>query len=78
MEMIDVVNKLIGRIQPIGESNEDAKRYNNLLAMCALTDQLITQIGLVSNLRNDGRGSMMKAGKYADEFLRDIKDSIRQ
>lgn len=30
MKMIDIVNKLIGPIQPVGDSNADEKRLENL------------------------------------------------
>ena len=76
MEIIDVVKKLTGKIQPVGDSNEDAKRFENLLQTCCLIDQLLTEIHRISILKSDCRGSMKKAGKYADEFLKDIKDSI--
>lgn len=74
MELIDVVKKLTGKIQPIGESTEDANRYNNLLSMCSLVDGLIHEICLISLLKDHYQGSLMKAGKFADEFLQDLKN----
>lgn len=69
MEMIDVVRKLVGEIQPVGESHIDSKRYNNLNEMIELVDYLIADIHSVSNNRKRQEASMKKAGKVAHEFL---------
>jgi hypothetical protein len=70
MSVKDVVNKIIGEIDPVGEHNEDEKRFENLKEMCELVNELITQIDDVAML-NDGRieYSRNKAGKFASDFL---------
>ena len=40
----DVVKKLIGNISPVGESNEDAKRLENLKEMCSLVEAILYDI----------------------------------
>ena len=42
MTNTDVVKKLIGKINPIGETNTDNERFENLKAMCELVNNLIT------------------------------------
>ena len=41
MEVYDVVKKLIGPIEPVGESHTDEKRFENLKALTELVDSLL-------------------------------------
>jgi hypothetical protein len=70
MEIKDVVLKLIGPVDPVGETNADEKRFENLKALCELTEKLVCIIDEVS-YRNKDRGeySMSRAGKYAFDFI---------
>jgi len=70
MTVKDVVNKIIGEINPVGEHYEDEKRFENLKEMCELVNELVSQIDDVATL-NDGRveHSRNRAGKFASEFL---------
>ena len=78
MEIKDVVLKLIGPVNPIGESNTDDRRFENLKALCELTDHLVSIIDEVS-YRNKDRAeySMSRAGKYAFDFI-DKKLNIKE
>lgn len=69
MEIIDIVKKLIGEIEPIGESHEDEKRFENLKVMTKLVDDLLTDIDRVSCDKDRYEASRKKAGKYASDFL---------
>jgi len=70
MTYTQIVKKLIGKIKPVGETNEDDRRFENLKEMCELVNQLVTDIDLVAYTNKDRvEHSMNKAGKYADEFL---------
>lgn len=65
-----IVKKLIGPIRPVGETNEDNQRLENLKAMCQLMDDIHTQIDAVAyEFRNRHESSMSEAGKYASKFL---------
>ena len=70
MEIKDVVLKLIGPVDPVGETNSDGKRFENLKALCELTEHLVCVIDDVS-YRNKDRAeySMSRAGKYAFHFI---------
>ncbi|GAI86093.1 unnamed protein product, partial [marine sediment metagenome] len=37
-----VVKKLIGNINPVGETNTDNERFENLKIICELTNKLLT------------------------------------
>jgi len=69
MTNYDVITKLIGRISPIGETNEDEKRYQNLLATIDVVSTLLHDISIVEPCKHKVEYSMKKAGEKASEFL---------
>ena len=69
MELHDVVKKLVGPINPIGETNEDGRRFENLKTMTDLVDRLLGDIDRVLSSKNRPEYSMKKAGEYADKFF---------
>ena len=72
MTVYDVVKKLIGEINPIGETNEDARRFENLEKMVILVDTLIGEIDKVAaNNKNRQEYSLKKSGQFADKYLKD-------
>lgn len=73
MEIYDVVKKLIGEIDPVGETNADNIRYENLKATTALVDALLTDIDRVATNNKDRcEYSMKRAGEYSSKFLDQI------
>lgn len=70
MEVIDIVNRLIGEIKPVGESNEDKRRHENILKMIELMKELHMQMDTVAH-RNKNRveHSMKVIGEEADKYL---------
>ena len=71
----DVVKKLIGPVCPVGETNADAARFKNLEEMIELTDNLLFDIGAVAEEHSRPEYSVARAGKRADQFLKDIKEA---
>ena len=69
MEMYDIVKKLIGEVQPIGETNTDNTRYENLEVLTDLTEKLLTDIFSVGDGRFSHEFSLRRAGQYAASFL---------
>lgn len=70
MEHIDIVNKLIGKIEPLGESDRDAIRYENILKMIELMKGLHMQIDKIAyKNKNRQEASMNAIGKEADKYL---------
>lgn len=70
MTNTDVVKKLIGNINPIGETNTDNERFENLKAMCELVNNLITEIDDIAYKNEDAREfSVKRASEYASNFL---------
>lgn len=68
---LEIIENLIGKIDPVGESNEDDIRFENLKEMCELADLLIVKIDNVA-YRNKNRpeSSIKRAAEYADDFLK--------
>ena len=75
MEIYDVVKKLLGEIEPVGSSNVDDKRFENLVATTFLVDKLLYDIGRVAICSSRQEHSMSHAGRHAEQFLKDIKES---
>jgi hypothetical protein len=70
MNYTEIVEKLIGEIKSIGESNTDEIRFENLVNMCNLVNNLIVEIDNMAYLNmNRKEASMNKAGQYAYKFL---------
>lgn len=70
MELKEIVLKLTGEIQPVGETTTDNKRFENLKVLCELVNELVSEIDNVSFYNKDRcEYSMNRSGKYANEFL---------
>ncbi len=66
----DIVKKLIGGIDPIGKSEIDSERFENLKDMCNLVSNLVSEIYKVYYENKDRHeASIKKAAQYADNFL---------
>ena len=72
MTLQDIVEKLAGPITPVGETQTDNERFDNLRKTTELVGQLITEICHVATQKNRHEFSIGRAGKYASNFLRDI------
>lgn len=70
MTNYDVVSKLIGPVDPVGDSSVDNQRYQNLQDLIHLTDKLLQDIRNVAGNKDMMAYSMKKAGERADEFLK--------
>ncbi len=73
MEIIDVVKKLVGKIDPIGETRIDNERLENLKILTALVEGLIEDIYAVSKNKNCPEYSRQEAGMYAACFLEHVR-----
>ena len=70
IDTYDVVTKLIGDIDPVGETHTDNKRLENLKALILLTNKLMGDIDRVYRLNKDfHQASMKEASNTAKAFL---------
>lgn len=64
MTVYDVVKKLVGEINPIGEADIDDARFENLKAMTELVERLLTDINAVAFNEIRVEYSMKRAGDF--------------
>ena len=70
MELIDIVDKLVGRIDPIGDTAIDNERFENLKVYCELIDTMVRNIDDIAyNNMNSELSSIKKAADYASDFM---------
>ena len=69
MTIYEIVKKLIGEIQPIGETNIDEKRLENLSAMIELVKLLLDDIYEIIKFQNRTEHSLQEAGEFASNFF---------
>lgn len=70
MELIDIVDKLVGRIDPIGDTAIDNERFENLKVYCELIDTMVRNIDDIAyNNMNSELSSIKRASDYASDFM---------
>jgi len=66
----ELVNRLIGPIDPVGSTDKDELRFENLEAMCNLITKLVQDIDRVHYDNKDrSEHSIKKAADFASNFL---------
>jgi hypothetical protein len=76
MTVYDVVKKLVGPIDPIGETNTDNTRFENLKALTMLVDRLVSDIDQVSTEKDRNEYSVQRAGQFAEDFLGSLEIAL--
>ena len=69
MTIYNIVQKLIGATYPVGETNTDNDRYENLIEFIELYEEMTEQLILISKLKDRGEYSLKRAGKLASQTL---------
>jgi hypothetical protein len=73
MTNFDIVKRLIGPILPVGDSNIDNERFENLKLTCKLTNDLLFEIEEKSCASpNSKEYSVRRNSDYGIKFLTDI------
>lgn len=76
MEIVDVVTKLIGKIDPVGETHTDNARYDNIKVMTALIDSLMYEIHEIARYERH-EYSINRAKRYCEGFLKHVQEEIK-
>ena len=63
----EVVKKLVGSIEPVGETHTDGVRYENLRVMTDLVEKLLRDIDYVASQKSH-EFSIKKASEFASKF----------
>lgn len=77
-EIREVVDKLIGDVEAIGESRHDEKAYDNLVTMTYVCDALIDEIRRSSETKYNPQYSMKRVGEHAHSYLKDLADWLEE
>lgn len=71
--VFDITKKLLGSIEPYGDSSIDKDRLENLIQTIELTEKLIDEIILVARYKGDHLFSRNKMGTTADTFISELR-----
>jgi hypothetical protein len=72
--LYQLICKLVGPIDPVGETNADEKRYQNLNLFLEVLDTMLGDAEYVSRYKNRQEYSIKRAGERADNFLRSTRE----
>lgn len=75
MTHFEIVMKLIGPVQPVGETGPDERRLQNIKALTELTDRLLGEVSRAASCANRHEASMKVIGKHAKQFLDDVRNA---
>lgn len=75
-EITKIITALNGGINPVGETNADNDRYENLKNLETIIDCLLDDIQLLIPNKNSYEYSVKRAGNEAVKYLREIRERI--
>jgi hypothetical protein len=75
MDIYDVVKKIVGPINPVGKTEADDVRLESLELTIGLIDALLIDIRYVASYKDCEEFSRSRAGKRAENFLKDIREA---
>ncbi|HEY9874549.1 MAG TPA: hypothetical protein V6D12_14000 [Candidatus Obscuribacterales bacterium] len=75
-DVYQTVKKLIGPIEPIGDTWADEGRWINLQAMTYLVGNLLLDISKVARHKGRVEFSMARAGEHADKFKKEFREKV--
>jgi len=65
-----VVMKLVGRINPVGKTETDNERFENLKKLCTIVDNLVAKIDEIAYKYKDAHEhSVKRSAEYAHNFI---------
>lgn len=77
-EIVRIIDALNGAIRPIGETNTDNQRYDNLKNLETIIDCLLDDIQLLIPNRSLYEYSMNRIGDEAVEYLQRVRENINE
>ena len=76
MEIIEIVDKLVGNTQPTWYSERDLKALNSLEQKIGLIEHLIKEIKNASSYKDEKAHSVSRIGVVADKFIKNLKNEL--
>ena len=74
--MEDRQNKIVGEIEPVGETNTDNARFSNLQTLLNTLDILIDEVTFVLPCENRYEYSMQRAGQEVRHWIEDKRQQF--
>lgn len=74
--IIKIIDALNGSVKPVGETNVDNKRFDNLKALEEIINCLLDDVQMLIPNRNRHEYSMKRAGDEAVGYLREVRSRI--
>ena len=82
MDEQEIISRLFGKIEPMGETNADEERYNNLSSYDVIVAFLISELTECIKYKDDNRYSVKRIGEKAYAILQEqyecLKDYIEE
>ncbi|WP_333615651.1 hypothetical protein [Bacteroides pyogenes] len=70
MELIEIVDKLVGNIEPFGSESIDEVRFENLKVYCELIEKMIIKVDNIAyENKDDTSSSVKKSVDYISDFF---------
>ena len=76
MEIIEIVDKLVGDVQPTWYSERDLEALNALETKIGLVEHLIKEIKNASSYKDEQAHSVSGIGVVADKFIKNLKNEL--
>lgn len=74
---LSLVDKLVGPIEPFGETNEDTKRFEALKTYCEIIDRMLFRVATIKNKdKTAHQASIKRAVAYCNKFIQELKDAM--
>lgn len=77
-QVADIVMSIIGEIEPVGESNVDNQRFNNLLMLQQTIDVLLDEIMYCLPYIDRVEFSMKRSAEQALEWMKEKRDWLQE
>jgi len=68
LKVTEIIESIVGKICPVGETREDDERFANLEELIAVLDECIKDIEDVAEYRDAEAFSLKRAGEKAHQF----------
>ena len=73
LSVTEIINRLFGKVIPVGETNEDAKRFENVQNYYEALCHIVSTLKIASEYKNRPEYSMSKIGKECFDILKEFE-----
>lgn len=78
MSISEILYKLLGEIEPYGDTRIDEERYNNLQNYYEALMYIVSRIKTSANLKDRKEFSINKIAKESNEILEELKELLEE